>query len=206
MAMANNVTITLPNSLTFLRIILTPVFLLLFISDSSLNKQISLIVFIFAALTDWYDGWVARKWGFVSRFGIFLDPLADKILSSAAIISFAALGLIDSWMVWIVVSRDIVITLLRSIAEFKDQPVVTSSTAKTKTFVQYVVIYYILILYVAKTLPQLEKESPTLYNLIDNLLHPQVLFGMMLLVTFLTIWTGITYVYSNRKFIKTLYE
>jgi CDP-diacylglycerol--glycerol-3-phosphate 3-phosphatidyltransferase len=206
MAMANNVTITLPNSLTFLRIILTPVFLLLFISDSSFNKQISLIVFIFAALTDWYDGWVARKWGHVSRFGIFLDPLADKILSSAAIISFAALGLIDTWMVWIIVFRDIIITLLRSIAEYKDQPVITSSTAKTKTFVQYVVIYYILILYVTKTLPLLEKNSPTLYNLMDNLLHPQVLFGMMLLVTFLTVWTGITYVYSNRKFIKTLYE
>ena len=206
MAMANNVTITLPNSLTFLRIILTPVFLLLFISDSSFNKQISLIVFIFAALTDWYDGWVARKWGYVSRFGIFLDPLADKILSSAAIISYAALGLIDTWMVWIIVFRDIIITLLRSIAEFKDQPVITSSTAKTKTFVQYVVIYYILILYVIKTLPLLEKNSPTLYKLIDSLLHPQVLFGMMLLVTFLTVWTGITYVYSNRKFIRTLYE
>ncbi len=204
--MANNITITLPNSLTFLRIVLTPVFLVLFISDSPINKQISLLVFIIAALTDWYDGWVARKWGYVSRFGVFLDPLADKILSSAAIISFAALGLIDAWMVWIIVFRDILITTLRSIAEFKDQPVVTSSTAKTKTFIQYVIIYYILILYVAKTIPLLDKNSPELYNLIDNLLHPQVLFGMMLLVTFLTVWTGITYVYSNRKFIKSLYE
>lgn len=204
--MANNITITLPNSLTFLRIVLTPVFLVLFVSDSPLNKQISLLVFIIAALTDWYDGWVARKWGYVSRFGVFLDPLADKILSSAAIISFAALGLIDAWMVWIIVFRDILITTLRSIAEFKDQPVVTSSTAKTKTFIQYVIIYYILVLYVAKTIPLLDKNSPDLYNLIDNLLHPQVLFGMMLLVTFLTIWTGITYVYSNRKFIKSLYE
>lgn len=204
--MANNITITLPNSLTFLRIVLTPVFLVLFISDSPINKQISLLVFIIAALTDWYDGWVARKWGYVSRFGVFLDPLADKILSSAAIISFTALGLIDAWMVWIIVFRDILITTLRSIAEFKDQPVVTSSTAKTKTFIQYVIIYYILILYVTKTIPLLDKNSPDLYNLIDNLLHPQVLFGMMLLVTFLTVWTGITYVYSNRKFIKSLYE
>jgi CDP-diacylglycerol--glycerol-3-phosphate 3-phosphatidyltransferase len=178
----------------------------LFISDSPINKQISLLVFIIAALTDWYDGWVARKWGYVSRFGVFLDPLADKILSSAAIISFTALGLIDAWMVWIIVFRDILITTLRSIAEFKDQPVVTSSTAKTKTFIQYVIIYYILILYVTKTIPLLDKNSPDLYNLIDNLLHPQVLFGMMLLVTFLTVWTGITYVYSNRKFIKSLYE
>jgi CDP-diacylglycerol--glycerol-3-phosphate 3-phosphatidyltransferase len=205
MAMANNVTITLPNSLTFLRILLTPVFLFLFISNSSFNKQLSLLVFIFAALTDWYDGWVARKWGYVSRFGVFFDPLADKILSSAAIVSFAVIGLIDGWMVWIIVCRDIAITILRSIAEYKDQPVITSSTAKTKTFVQYVVIYYILILYVIKTIPLLENESPKTFHVVDNLLHPQVLFGMMLLVTFLTAWTGIVYIYSNRKFIVALY-
>ncbi len=203
--MANNDTLTLPNSLTFLRIILTPVFLLLFISDSIFYKQISLIVFIVAALTDWYDGWVARKWGYISRFGIFLDPLADKILTSSALIAFAILGLVDSWMVWIIIFRDILITLLRSIAEYKDHPVVTSSTAKAKTTVQYIVIYYILALYVLRTIPHLNIKYPGVYDYTEYLLLPQVLFGMMLLVTFLTVWTGLTYLYSNRKFIKSLY-
>ncbi|MDP2209022.1 MAG: CDP-diacylglycerol--glycerol-3-phosphate 3-phosphatidyltransferase [Bacteroidota bacterium] len=202
--MANNVTITLPNSLTFLRIVLTPFFLVLFISDSLFYKQISLAVFIIAALTDWYDGWAARKWGNISRLGIFMDPLADKILSSTALIAFAYLNLIDAWMVAIIVFRDLLITILRSIAELRDQPIVTTYLAKAKTTIQYVVIYYILVLYVVRTIPLLQINHPTLYDLIDNLLHPQVLFGMMILVTIFTVWTGVSYLYYNRKFIRSL--
>lgn len=204
--MANNVTITLPNSLTFLRIVLTPFFLVLFISDSLFYKQISLVVFIFAALTDWYDGWAARKWGNISRLGIFLDPLADKILSSTALIAFAYLNLIDAWMVAIIVFRDLLITILRSIAELRDQPIVTTYLAKAKTTIQYVVIYYVLVLYVVRTIPLLQINHPTLYDLIDNLLHPQVLFGMMILVTIFTVWTGVSYLYYNRKFIHSLFK
>lgn len=206
MPMANNVTITLPNSLTFLRIILTPFFLILFISDSLFYKQISLAVFIVAALTDCYDGWAARKWGNISRLGIFLDPLADKILSSTALIAFAYLNLIDAWMVAIIVFRDLLITILRSIAELRDQPIVTTYLAKAKTTIQYVVIYYTLVLYVVRTIPLLQINHPTLYDLIDNLLHPQVLFGMMILVTFFTVWTGVSYLYYNLKFIQSLYK
>ena len=75
------------------------------------------MVYVVAALTDWYDGWVARKYGYVSRWGKFLDPLADKILAAAALFSFVALNLVDGWMVWIVVVRDFLITGLRSYAE-----------------------------------------------------------------------------------------
>ena len=105
---------SIPNSLTIFRILLTPVFVILLFSDSSFWKQISLVVYIVAALTDWYDGWVARKYGYVTRWGKFLDPLADKILSSAALFSFVALSLVDAWMVWIIVLRDFLITGLRS--------------------------------------------------------------------------------------------
>ncbi|RCK72636.1 MAG: CDP-diacylglycerol--glycerol-3-phosphate 3-phosphatidyltransferase [Ignavibacteriae bacterium] len=201
-----NDTITLPNSLTFLRILLTPIFLFLFISDSSIDKQISLAVFIVAALTDWYDGWAARKFGNVSRFGMFMDPLADKILSSTALIAFAYLNLIDLWMVIIIIIRDITITLLRSIAELKNQTIITTYLAKAKTTIQYLVIYYILVLYVAKTLPYVRKDFPEFYAYLDYLLHPQVLFGMMLLVTILTVWTGVAYIYHNRKFIYGLFN
>ena len=194
---------SLPNSLTVLRIILTPVFLLLLFSDSSFLKQLSLAVFIVAALTDWYDGWVARKYGYVSRWGKFLDPLADKILSAAALFSFAYLKLIDAWMVWIVVVRDFLITGLRSYAEWKDEPIVTSKTAQAKTFGQFVVIYYILILYVASNVPVLHDD---LGNLIDSLMHPQVLFGMMLVVTLSTIGTGMLYLFDNRKFVRTFFR
>jgi CDP-diacylglycerol---glycerol-3-phosphate 3-phosphatidyltransferase len=194
--------LNLPNQLTLLRVLLTPVFVALLLSESSLNKQLSLVVFIIAALTDWYDGWAARKLGYISRWGKFLDPLADKILSSVALLVYTYLGLIDAWMVWIVIVRDFLITGLRSYAEFKDQPIVTSKTAQAKTFGQFVVIYYILILYVGRNVPIVHAKFQ---NTIDVLMHPQVLFGMMLLVTISTVGTGIAYLYDNRMVLRDLY-
>jgi CDP-diacylglycerol--glycerol-3-phosphate 3-phosphatidyltransferase len=195
--------LNLPNQLTLLRIILTPVFVGLLLSESTTLRQVSLAVFIIAALTDWYDGWIARKLGYTTRWGKFLDPLADKILSSAALLAYVSLSLIDGWMVWIVIIRDFLMTGLRSYAEYLDQPIVTSRSAQAKTFGQFVVIYYILILYVARTLPAVyEQFGPT----IDTLMDHRVLFGMMLLVTLTTVGTGVQYVIENWKFIRLLYE
>lgn len=194
--------LNLPNQLTLLRVILTPVFAVLILSNSSLNKQVALIVFIVAALTDWYDGWVARKFGDISQWGKFLDPLADKILSSAALLVYVSLDLVDAWMVWIIIIRDFLITGLRISAEYKQQPIVTSKSAQAKTFGQFVVIYYILILYVAQNVPSVYAEYG---GLIDSLMHQQVLFGMMLLVTISTVGTGIAYLFDNRNFIRGMY-
>lgn len=194
--------LTLPNQLTLLRIMLTPVFAYLILSESPVNRQISLIVFVVAALTDWYDGWIARKMGYISRWGKFLDPLADKILSSVALLVYVGLGLVDAWMVWIVIVRDFVITGLRSYAEFRDRPIVTSRGAQAKTFGQFVVIYYILILYVARSVPFIYSDWG---STIDTLMHPRVLFGMMLVVTLSTVGTGIAYLFDNRSFLRELY-
>ena len=193
---------SIPNSLTIFRIILTPIFIALLFSSSSLLKQLALLVYILAALTDWYDGWVARRYGYASRWGKFLDPLADKILSAAALFSFVVLKLVDAWMVWIIVGRDLLITTLRSYAEWRDQPIVTSKTAQAKTFGEFTIIYYILILYVASHIGLIEHNfSPLIKTLMDR----QVLFGMMLLVTLSTIGTGIMYLFDNRKFLRDLY-
>jgi len=193
---------SIPNSLTILRMILTPVFVILLFAESSFLKQIALVVYVVAALTDYYDGWVARHYGYVSRWGKFLDPLADKILSLAALFSFVYLNLIDGWMVWIIVARDVLITALRSYAEWYDKPIVTSRTAQAKTFGEFVVIYYILILYVAKNVPVINNDFK---DTIDVLMNPKVLFGMLLLVTLSTIGTGIMYLFDNRKLISELY-
>lgn len=197
---ANNA-ITLPNSLTFLRVLLTPVFLILLFSDSSFSKQVSLLVYIVAALTDWYDGWVARRFGYISRWGQFFDPLADKALSAAALFAFVYLGLVDAWMVWIIVIRDFLITGLRTLAEYKGQPIVTSRTAQAKTFGQFVVIYYILILYVVQSVQPIQEQYG---DWIEALLHPQVLFGMMLVVTLSNVGTALLYLFDNRKFLEEL--
>lgn len=193
---------SIPNSLTVFRIILTPVFVVFLFADSPFLKQLSLAVYIVAALTDWYDGWVARKYGYISRWGKFLDPLADKILSAAALFSFVYLKLAEAWMVWIIVMRDFLITGLRSYAEWRDHPIVTSKTAQAKTFGEFVVIYYVLILYVASNTPTLAIRFGTL---IATLTNPQVLFGMMLLVTLSTVGTGIMYLFDNRQFLRDLY-
>jgi CDP-diacylglycerol--glycerol-3-phosphate 3-phosphatidyltransferase len=105
-------------------------------------------------------------------------------------------------MVWIVIIRDFLITGLRIFAELRDQPIVTSKGAQAKTFGEFVVIYYILILYVAKTVPSVNTEFG---QTIDSLMHPQVLFGMMLLVTLSTVGTGVQYLFDNRKFLRELY-
>jgi CDP-diacylglycerol--glycerol-3-phosphate 3-phosphatidyltransferase len=194
--------LTLPNQLTLLRILLTPVFVALLLSESPLFRQLSLPVFVIAALTDWYDGWIARKLDNSSRWGKFLDPLADKILSSAALLSYVWLGLIDGWMVWIVIIRDFLMTGLRILAEYKDRPILTSKSAQAKTFGQFVIIYYILILYVARTIPALNQEFGVT---IEALMHPKVLFGMMLLVTLTTVGTLVEYIVDNRKFLREIY-
>jgi CDP-diacylglycerol---glycerol-3-phosphate 3-phosphatidyltransferase len=192
-----------PNQLTVLRILLTPVFLVLLLSSHSLLRQWSLAVFIFAAITDWYDGWLARRWGYVTRWGAFLDPLADKVLTSAALLAYSSLGLVSSWMVWIIVIRDAVITLLRSYAEYKGKPVDTSKLAKTKTFAQYVLIYYLLIFYVAQNTPIMEENFS---GLINTLLNYSFIYSAMFIITGITLWTGIIYIIDNWKTIRELYE
>lgn len=194
---------SLPNQLTFLRILLTPVFVILLFSSDPTMLQWSLAVLIFAAITDWYDGWLARRWGYVTRWGVFFDPLADKVVTSGALFAYLYLGLVPGWTVWVIVIRDIFITLLRSYAEYKSKPVDTSKLAKTKTFVQFVIIYYLLILYVGQNTPYIHERFG---ELIHILLNYSLVYSMMVIVTAITLWTGIVYIIDNRKIIRELYD
>jgi len=191
-----------PNQLTILRIVLTPVFLAFLFSSSPFLRQLSLLVFIVALLTDWYDGWVARRWGYITRWGSFLDPLADKIVTSAALIAFVYLGLSPAWPVALIVVRDIAITLLRSYSEFKGKPFFTSRFAKTKTFLQFVVIYYILLLYVANETPFCRNRFG---STMDTLLDHTLIYVVMVAIAAITLWTGVSYVVENWKTIRELY-
>jgi len=190
---------TLPNQLTILRILLTPLFVLLFISERLLLKELSVAVYIVAALTDWYDGWIARKLGTVSKWGIFLDPLADKVLTSAAFVAFAWLGYVEWWMVWAIIVRDISITLLRSFAEFRGQTLHTNFTAKIKTFTQMAFIYVVLLAVVSKYTTGLSK-------VVGMFLDKDVLFYSMFIVTVLTLGTGVQYLIENFKLIQSSFR
>jgi CDP-diacylglycerol---glycerol-3-phosphate 3-phosphatidyltransferase len=193
---------TPPNQLTFLRILLTPVFVAFLFSANLLLRQCSVIVFILAMLTDWYDGWVARRWGYVTRWGTFLDPLADKVVTSAALIAFIYLDLVPPWTVWVIVIRDIAITILRSYSEFNGKPFDTAPLAKTKTFLQFAAIYYIMLAYVAR---DTEYFRARYADLLNRLLDPSLLYVLMVFIAAITLLTGILYIIDNRTTVKELY-
>ena len=192
----------LPNQLTVTRILLSPVFLYFFNSHNKDLRFISFCIFTIAAITDWYDGVLARKYGFESRWGKFLDPLADKILTSFAFFAFLSIGYIAFWMFTVIVIRDIGITLLRSYAELKDKPVVTTYSAKVKTFVQMVVIFYVLFFYSIK---DFDWFISAFGGSTSYILNPVLIQVMMMIVTILTIYTGIMYLIDNRKIIREIY-
>ena len=192
---------TLPNQLTILRIILSPVFLYLFLSDIIWMKQVSIAVYIVAALSDWYDGWLARKFNYITSWGKFWDPLADKILTSAAFIGFAIVDLIPWWMVMIIVGRDVIITLLRVFSDMKNYNFTTSYYAKWKTLLQMIFLYYLLILFVARYTPEINSAYD---NLISSLLNAQLIFFIALLITAVTFHSGVLYVKRNWQIILKL--
>lgn len=192
---------TLPNQLTILRIILSPIFLILFLSDVVWMKQVSVIIYIIAALSDWYDGWLARKFNYITSWGKFWDPLADKILTSVAFIGFAIVKLIPWWMVIIIVGRDVLVTLLRVFADMKNYAFITSYYAKWKTLLQMVFLYYLLVLFVAQSSPEINN---TYRDLISILLNDQLIFIIALFITAITFHSGVHYINRNWKIIKKL--
>ena len=193
----------LPNQLTILRIILTPIFLILFLSSDPFLKQISLVIFVIAALTDWYDGWLARKFNYITTWGKFWDPLADKILTSAAFIGFAVLNIVEVWMIVIILTRDFIITGLRAYADYKNLSFPTSYYAKWKTFIQMLFLYYLLIVYIGMNSIQIYKGNENIFSILMNV---DFIYYSMLLITLITLHSGITYFIKNRLLIVRLFK
>ncbi|MEO8447991.1 MAG: CDP-diacylglycerol--glycerol-3-phosphate 3-phosphatidyltransferase [bacterium] len=184
-----------PNQLSLLRVLLSPVFLFLFLSENQLYRQLSLVVFFIAVMTDWYDGWLARKYGQISKFGIFIDPLADKILTSAAFIAFYYLGIMPLWMVIVIVVRDLVITVFRSYQEFNGKTMKTSFIAKTKTFIQMTYVFLMLILICLLTFNIDIKYQ----ELINSFISSDINYILMLAITLLTLYTGVSYFFEKNN-------
>ena len=135
-----------PNILSLARIILTPLFIILLLfADFKMAKVFALLVFAIAAITDAYDGYLARKYNQITPEGKFLDPLADKILVLSAFISFAFIIIIDFWMVGIIIFRDLFVTGLRFIISGRGFEFVTLKLSKYKTAFQLTIIILTLI-------------------------------------------------------------
>jgi CDP-diacylglycerol--glycerol-3-phosphate 3-phosphatidyltransferase len=180
--------LTVPNQLTILRILLTPVFLFFYLQPDSDQKLAGTVIFFIASATDWYDGYVARRFNITTRWGQFMDPLADKILISSAMIVFAVLGYLYWWMVWVIVSRDFLITFLRMYALHHGKSIVTSQTAKWKTTLQMTAVFVLLIY---SNLPISYSSYPLPYSHWISL--------TFLGITVLTAFTGFQYLLENRS-------
>lgn len=193
----------LPNQLTVLRIILTPVFLYFFLSENPLFIQISLAIYFIAALTDWYDGWLARKFNYITEWGKFWDPLADKILTSAVFIGFVIVKLLPLWMVILIIFRDLSVTLLRVYADSRGYSFRTTYYAKWKTMLQMIFLYYLLILYVAKNTAEIFSNYQ---GIIELLLNKDIVYFVMLVITVITVHSGVTYLLLNKSLIKEMFN
>ena len=199
--------LNLPNTLSLLRIILAPVFLYLFISENETAAVLSFAVYTFAALTDWYDGWYARKYGYKTKWGQFIDPLADKILTSAAFIGFYLMKqknpmffggseIIPIWLlVSIIILRDITLTIARSLQELRGREFRTSMISKTKTFVQMTFIFLIIGM---MAFGILLKGSDSGYYML-RFLQSGINYYLLLIITLLTAASGIAYIFEKNN-------
>ena len=137
----------LPNKLTVARIIATPIFMLTLLWEFPLHHFVAMLIFIAAALTDMFDGRYARKHNLVTDFGKFLDPLADKMLTTAAFIGFTAngIGFKSAWILFIVLFREFTVSSIRLIAVSSGGKVIAANIfGKLKTVSQMVAIIYVL--------------------------------------------------------------
>lgn len=199
--------VNLPNTLSLLRIVLAPVFLYFFLKDNETAVVLSFLIYSFAALTDWYDGWYARKYGYKTKWGRFLDPLADKILTSAAFIGFYLLKqknplflggteFIPFWLlVSIIIFRDITLTVARSVQELRGKEFRTSIVSKAKTFVQMVFIFLVIGF---MALGILLKGTETGYYML-RFLQSDINYYLLLLITLLTAASGLSYILEKNN-------
>ena len=179
-----------PNKLTLLRIIIAPVFMVFFVMDVFSLKLVAVGLFVVAALTDLADGYYARKYDIVTGFGKFMDPLADKILVSSALVSFIALRYVSPLPVMLIIGREFAITGLRLLAAYRGVVISPTWWAKVKTCLQLTIVGVILVYIVVKdALIYYDSPSAALLQF-DHYFY----FNLVLWVTaVITLWTGVDY-------------
>ena len=187
----------IPNILSLVRIILTPLFIILLFADFKMAKVFALLVFAIAAITDAYDGHLARKYNQITPEGKFLDPLADKILVLSAFISFAFINIIDFWMVGLIIFRDLFVSGLRFIMSSRGFEFVTSKLSKYKTAFQLTIIILTLIFISIEGL-DINIFIPTIVIIKEY----KIIYILTAFTAIFTAYTGILYVYANRFIIQ----
>ena len=202
---------TTANKITLVRILMIPFFVVFAVLGGPKYDTIALILFCLASVTDFLDGYIARKYNQVTDFGKFVDPLADKLLVTAALVIFVERGLFAAWMVFVILAREFIITSLRNVAAAKGQVMAAAWSGKVKTCVQIagiiLIFLYVIALGGAVGCPNYSDSGSAiavvtlgtgwLANLSDGetlMLLPTVVSWV---VTLVTIYSGYDYLHRN---------
>lgn len=171
----------LPNQLSLFRIVLVPIIVILLEIPGDLTRFLALIVFIIASFTDFLDGYIARKFNLITNLGKLIDPLADKILTLAVFVELTALGEIPAWIVILIISRELGISIFRAVAASAGVVISAGWTGKLKTVFQMLAILMLLS-----------------NNYIGNMMNLRLDMIFVYLGALLTIISALEYVYLNR--------
>lgn len=185
----------LANKLTLFRVILVPFFIAaLMLPFIPFGYTIALVIFALASITDMLDGKVARKYNMITDLGKFLDPLADKVLVAAALICFTELGYAPSWAVWLIMAREFMVSGIRLIAAGSKEKIVIAANiwGKLKTASTMVAICLILIMHILTDDFGIFTGMPV-----------QIITDVLIYIcTFLTVLSGVIYLYDYRAVFK----
>jgi CDP-diacylglycerol---glycerol-3-phosphate 3-phosphatidyltransferase len=199
----------LPNRLTVGRIGLTALFVMAMLlpqggavmSYFPYGKTLALVIFLVAGLTDWWDGWIARRDHQETNFGALLDPVADKVLTTAAFICFieqpsyrAGVPLVQAWMVLVIVARDFLVTGLRLVAGSQGVVLKAEELGKHKTASQ---MFTIIVTLAGLAVREDWHGAGPRFDVV----FCRVVFGMMLVTVLLTVWSGFSYFWRNRDLV-----
>jgi CDP-diacylglycerol--glycerol-3-phosphate 3-phosphatidyltransferase len=177
----------LANKLTMLRIFLVPIFLIFMVVQGiPYGKELATFIFIVASLTDKLDGYIARSRNQVTNFGKFMDPLADKLLVTAALVSLVELQIVPSWVAMIIIAREFAVSGLRTIAASEGKVIAASGWGKIKTVIQIVAIITALL--------NLSYANPNL-NILTNI--------FMAAAVIITLISGADYFIKNKDTIRS---
>jgi CDP-diacylglycerol--glycerol-3-phosphate 3-phosphatidyltransferase len=187
-----------PNILTLARIIITPFFLWIILFDDLPHRFLfACIVFSIGAITDAVDGHLARKNNQITNFGKFLDPIADKVLTTSALLAFMSMGLCNIWIVMLVLTREFAIASVRMIAASNGVVIPANVWGKIKTVTQ--MVFTILIMLLGEAYYIVEMKHIDLFSRLPDL--SLVSNGLLWVTAIFTVLSGVVYLFDSRKII-----
>ncbi len=186
---------TIANKLTLLRLALVPGFMVFMVFDHFWTRVASLVIFIIASITDWVDGRIARSTGTVTVIGTFLDPLVDKMLIAAALVGFVEMPElhIRAWMVVLIISREFLITGLRTLAAKRNIVMAAEEAGKYKMASQVTAIIIILVILIVNSYQEMYPWINRTWPPSIQLFLERTPFWLVFCVTILTIGSGVLY-------------